>query len=62
MNLKYVRDHIAIVSQEPTLFNCSIRENIVYGMTRKVYDDELYQAARSANIHDFVASLPEVGA
>ncbi|KAG1657179.1 Multidrug resistance protein 1 [Nymphon striatum] len=59
MNLKYVRDHIAIVSQEPTLFNCSIKENIIYGMTRKVYDDEIYTACRSANIHDFIVSLPE---
>ncbi|TGZ60365.1 hypothetical protein CRM22_008560 [Opisthorchis felineus] len=56
----WIRQQIAIVSQEPTLFNTSIRENIAYGdNTRIVSMDEIIEAARTANIHEFIMSLPE---
>ncbi|KAA3680384.1 ATP-binding cassette, subfamily B (MDR/TAP), member 1 [Paragonimus westermani] len=56
----WVRQQIGLVSQEPTLFNTSIRENIAYGdNTRTVSMDEIVEAARMANVHDFIASLPE---
>ncbi|KAF8560723.1 hypothetical protein P879_05234 [Paragonimus westermani] len=56
----WVRQQIGLVSQEPTLFNTSIRENIAYGdNTRIVSMDEIVEAARMANVHDFIASLPE---
>ncbi|OON18176.1 ABC transporter, ATP-binding protein [Opisthorchis viverrini] len=56
----WIRQQIAIVSQEPTLFNMSIRENIAYGdNTRIVSMDEIIEAARTANIHEFIMSLPE---
>lgn len=53
---------VGIVSQEPTLFDRSIRENIAYGdNTREdVSLDEIIQAAKTANIHDFVQNLPQV--
>ena len=41
----------------------SVRENIAYGDNTRtdIPMDEIIQAARSANIHDFIVSLPEVG-
>ena len=52
---------MAIVFQEPVLFDRSIAENILYGSNhRQVEIEEMEQAARSANIHDFILSLPQV--
>jgi subfamily B ATP-binding cassette protein MsbA len=48
--------HIAIVAQDPFLFNAPIRENIGYGR-RGVTDEEIQEAAKAANIHDFIMSL-----
>ena len=56
-----VRSHLGIVSQEPTLFDRSLSENIAYGdNSRDVSMDEVVEAARKANIHNFIASLPQV--
>ena len=49
-----------VVSQEPVLFDCSIEENITYGLVNVDHDD-VVAAAKAANIHDFICSLPEVG-
>jgi len=51
-------DHIALVGQQTFLFNKSIAENIRYGK-RDATMDEIIRAARAANIHDFIESLPE---
>ncbi|GFQ83988.1 ATP-dependent translocase ABCB1 [Trichonephila clavata] len=59
MNLKHLRNLMALVSQEPVLFNCSIKENIVYGIEEKVSDSDIEKAAITANIHDFIVHLPE---
>jgi ATP-binding cassette subfamily B (MDR/TAP) protein 1 len=40
------------------LFDASVAENIAYGTT-SVSMDEIHRAARAANIHDFIMSLPE---
>ncbi len=50
-------DHIAIVSQQPFLFNRSLADNIRYGKPGAA-SEEIAEAARAANIHDFIASLP----
>jgi subfamily B ATP-binding cassette protein MsbA len=50
--------NIAIVSQDPFLFNTTIEENIRYGKP-EASDEEVIEAARAANIHDFIASLPD---
>lgn len=50
--------HIAIVTQDTFLFNTSIAENIRYGR-KEATMAEIEAAARAANIHDFIASLPE---
>ena len=59
-NLHWLRSQIGIVSQEPILFDLSIAENIAYGdNSRTVSMDEIMEAAKKANIHDFVSKLPE---
>lgn len=61
LNLKWLRSKIGIVSQEPILFDASIAENIRYGaLFRKVSDEEVIEAAKSANIHQFINTLPMV--
>lgn len=61
LNIGWLRSQIGIVSQEPILFDCSIRDNIAYGdNSREVPMAEVIEAARKANIHNFIDSLPEV--
>ncbi|KAL7061428.1 hypothetical protein AAHC03_0895 [Spirometra sp. Aus1] len=56
----WIRRQIGIVSQEPNLFDMSIRDNIGYGaLDRETTMEEIIEAARQANIHDFIESLPE---
>ncbi|MCS7003317.1 MAG: ATP-binding cassette domain-containing protein, partial [Dehalococcoidia bacterium] len=52
-----LRSRIAIVQQENYLFNSSIRENLRLGRPT-ASDAEIEEAARQANIHDFIVSLP----
>ena len=59
-NLSYLREQMALVGQEPILFDCSIAENIAYGMPEgTTTQEDIEAAARLANIHDFIVSLPE---
>ena len=57
-NLRALRKHIGLVSQEPTLFAGTIRENIVYGSETAI-EEEIVSAARNANAHDFITSLKD---
>jgi len=60
LNVPQLRSGLGIVSQEPTLFDLSIAENIMFGdNTRSVSMEEVIAAARKANIHNFVSSLPQ---
>ncbi|XP_032499211.1 ATP-dependent translocase ABCB1 isoform X2 [Phocoena sinus] len=60
LNVQWLRAHMGIVSQEPILFDCSIGENIAYGdNSRVVSQEEIVQAAKEANIHPFVETLPD---
>ena len=54
-----MRSQIGIVEQEPFLFSRSIKENITYGVHRKVSDDEVIQAAKFAAIHDVITEFPK---
>ena len=56
---KYLRSQIGIVEQEPFLFSRSIRENITYGVHRKVSQEEIIQAAQFAAIHDVIEEFPK---
>uniref|UniRef100_A0A8C9TAZ3 ATP-binding cassette sub-family B member 5 n=1 Tax=Scleropages formosus TaxID=113540 RepID=A0A8C9TAZ3_SCLFO len=60
LNLAWLRSQLGLVSQEPILFDCSIAENIQYGDTsREISQHEIEEAAKNANIHNFILGLPE---
>ncbi|XP_033108642.1 ATP-dependent translocase ABCB1-like [Anneissia japonica] len=59
LNLPFLRSQMSIVSQEPVLFNCTIRENIAYSVENIPDLDAIINVAKQANIHDFISSLPE---
>ncbi|KAI8835770.1 P-loop containing nucleoside triphosphate hydrolase protein [Chytriomyces cf. hyalinus JEL632] len=57
-----LREHMALVGQEPSLFSGTIADNIAYGARSNDYvvlRDEIHAAAKMANIHEFVESLPD---
>jgi len=65
---RWLHENVALVSQEPQLFGCSIRENITYGVnslsetivnSRKITQEDIEKAAREANAHEFISSFPE---
>ena len=61
LNIRWLRSKIGVVSQEPVLFDMTVAENIRYGANeRDVPDEEVEEAAKAANIHDFITSLPHV--
>lgn len=67
LNLHWLRRQIALVQQEPILFSQTIRENIRNGLIGSKYAEEpeeqqtarIIEAAKKANAHDFISSLPE---
>jgi len=60
LNIKDYRSYLALVSQEPTLYQGTVRENILLGADRDdVPDEAIARACRDANIYDFVMSLPD---
>lgn len=73
LNVKWLRQQIGVVSQEPVLFNTTIRENVLMGIPdnfseltavsdeneRKSHLDKMVEAAlKNANAWDFVVALP----
>jgi ABC-type multidrug transport system fused ATPase/permease subunit len=58
VRLASLRDQIAVVSQEPFLFNGTIRENILYGRLGAT-EAEMIDAAKAANCHEFIARLSD---
>lgn len=67
LNLRWLRQQISLVSQEPTLFGTTIFENIRHGLIGTRFENEsvekqrelVVEAAKMANAHDFVSALPE---
>ncbi|XP_077228538.1 putative multidrug resistance protein [Tasmannia lanceolata] len=57
-NLRALRSHIALVSQEPTLFAGTIHENIVYGK-KNATEAEIIEAAALANAHEFISCMKD---
>ena len=55
---KSLRQNIGIVQQDVYMFYGTIRDNIAYGKAGAT-DEEIIEAAKKANIHDFIVSLPE---
>ncbi|XP_004375601.1 bile salt export pump isoform X2 [Trichechus manatus latirostris] len=60
VNIQFLRSNIGIVSQEPVLFAGSIADNIKYGdNTKEIPMERVIEAAKQAQLHTFVLSLPE---
>ena len=59
LNINDYRGFLALVSQEPTLYQGSIRENVLLGADKPdVSEEAIIQACKDANIYDFIISLP----
>ncbi|MCG8451579.1 MAG: ABC transporter ATP-binding protein/permease, partial [Spirochaetales bacterium] len=58
LSIDVLRDHISIVTQEPILFNETVRENIRYGRMDAT-DAQIEAAAKSAFAHDFIQRFPQ---
>ncbi|XP_024383964.1 ABC transporter B family member 20 isoform X2 [Physcomitrium patens] len=57
LNVECLRSQIGLVSQEPALFEGSVKDNILYG--RNATTDEIEEAAKIAHAHTFISSLPD---
>lgn len=58
LNLKWLRSQMGLVSQEPTLFATSIKENILLGKEDGSME-EVVAAAKASNAHSFISQLPQ---
>ena len=58
VQLASLRSQIGVISQDPFLFSDTVRENIAFGVTGAT-DEEVEQAARLAQAHEFIAKLPD---
>jgi ATP-binding cassette subfamily B protein len=58
LGLQQLREHIALVPQQPALFTGDVRYNIAYGKP-EASDREIETAARAAHAHDFIQQLPQ---
>jgi ATP-binding cassette subfamily B (MDR/TAP) protein 1 len=60
LNVNSYRSHLSLVSQEPTLYQGTIKENILLGTDAEdVPEEALVQSCKDANIYDFIMSLPD---
>ncbi|KAL7911423.1 P-loop containing nucleoside triphosphate hydrolase protein [Trichoderma velutinum] len=67
LNLRWLRNQISLVGQEPVLFSATIFENIKFGLTGTPFENEseeakqnrIEEAAKMANAHKFIISLPD---
>lgn len=58
LDIRWLRQNIGYVSQEPHIFNMDIKSNIKYGCPRNISQEDIKQAAKLAYAHDFISSLP----
>ncbi|KAF7732288.1 ATP-binding cassette, sub-B (MDR TAP), member 4 [Apophysomyces ossiformis] len=59
LNVTWLRNQIGVVSQEPVLFNMTIRQNLLMGINdREVSQEEIVEACKKANCHMFITQLP----
>jgi ATP-binding cassette subfamily B (MDR/TAP) protein 1 len=59
LKINWLRDQMGLVSQEPVLFNDTIRANIAYGKQGEVTEEELIKVTKLADAHKFISSLPQ---
>jgi len=58
LSSKALRSTVALVDQDPLLFKGTVAANLAYGVPNST-PDQIVEAARAANIHDFIAALPQ---
>lgn len=60
-NVRWLRQNIGVVSQEPVLFNMTIRQNLLMGVAEpeKITQEDIEEACRKANCHTFISQLPQ---
>ncbi|KAL5554201.1 hypothetical protein UlMin_041602 [Ulmus minor] len=58
LQLKWLRSQMALVSQEPSLFSTTIKENIIFGKEDALLEDVI-QAAKACDAHNFISQLPQ---
>lgn len=60
-NLQWLRSQIGVVSQEPVLFNMTIRQNLLMGVSDpdSVSEEDIIAACKKANCHSFISQLPQ---
>ncbi|KAJ3685940.1 hypothetical protein LUZ61_015104 [Rhynchospora tenuis] len=59
LQVRWLRQQVGLVAQEPVLFNDTIRTNIAYGKQGEVTEEEIIAVAKAANAHQFVSGLPD---
>ncbi|XP_021299003.1 ABC transporter B family member 26, chloroplastic isoform X2 [Herrania umbratica] len=57
LDIRWLREKIGFVGQDPHLFNMDIESNIKYGCPRDVEEEDIEWAAKQANAHEFISSL-----
>ncbi|KAL6952712.1 ABC transporter B member 26, chloroplastic, partial [Sarracenia purpurea var. burkii] len=58
LDIKWLRERVGFVGQEPRLFRMDVSSNIRYGCTRDIKQEDVEWAAKQAYAHDFILSLP----
>ncbi|CAH1756276.1 1903_t:CDS:2 [Entrophospora sp. SA101] len=61
MNINDLRSNIALVSQEPSLYNMTIKDNVIFGAKegQSPTQEDVERVCKEANIHDFIKDLPD---
>ncbi|KAF0561083.1 P-loop containing nucleoside triphosphate hydrolase protein [Gigaspora margarita] len=61
INVNNLREHIALVSQEPSLYDMTIKENLFFGCRpeQNITQNDIEKACKEANIHEFIVKLPD---
>ncbi|KAJ4796764.1 ABC transporter B family member 4 [Rhynchospora pubera] len=59
LNVSWLRKQMGLVSQEPVLFDDTIRANISYGIEGQLTEEQLIAVAKASNAHQFISSLPQ---
>ncbi|OAY78741.1 ABC transporter B family member 11 [Ananas comosus] len=59
LRVSWLRQQMGLVSQEPVLFNDTIRTNIAYGKEGEASEEEIVKVAKTANAHQFISGLPQ---
>ncbi|CAN1725838.1 ABC transporter B family member 26, chloroplastic, partial [Linum perenne] len=59
LNIRWLREKIGFVGQEPKLFHMDVKSNITYGCGEDITEEEVEQAAKLAHAHDFILALPD---